>query len=183
MPATVGIAPSFEGVRRCVYMKDLLKKIVLLLMASAGLAFLVNGLSPRGIPLMGQWHAASGVVTADSDAAAVWMEFEIPDPEMAKAVFDKGKAIFIDVRSRDRYDEGHIPGALSLPLSEFDARADALSAEIPRQRPIVTYCSGRLCQDSHTAAQMLMERGFENVVVFIDGYPGWIEHGYPAEAS
>ena len=164
-------------------MKDMLKKILLLLFAASSLAFLVNGFSPQGIPLVGQWHAESGVVTADSEAAAVWMEFEIPDPEMAKAVFDRGEALFIDVRNRGSYEQGHIPGALSLPLNEIASRLETLTAEISRQHAIVTYCSGRLCQDSHTAAQWLMEHGFENVVVFIDGFPGWAEHGYPVESQ
>ena len=84
----------------------------------------------------------------------------------------------MDVRSHDMFDEGHIPGAMSLPLGDFDALVEAFAAE-SRKQPIVTYCSGRLCQDSHTVAQFLMERGFENVVVYIDGFPGWIENEYP----
>jgi rhodanese-related sulfurtransferase len=162
-------------------MKDLLLKILLLLGLASSLALGVNFISPRGIPLMGQWHAESGAVTADSEAAALWMEFEIPDVETAKRIFDSGNALFVDVRSRSIYEEGHIPGAVSLPLGELEARADAILVNVPLQKPIVTYCSGRLCQDSHTAAQLLMARGYENVVVFIDGFPGWIEHGYPAE--
>jgi len=160
-------------------MRDLVKKIVLLLTVAASLGLLVNRLSPRGIPLIGQWDTELGVVTANTDAAAVWMDFEIPDPETAKQVFDAGSALFVDVRSRDMFDEGHIPGAVSLPLGDFKTRVEAFAAEVSPAQPLVTYCSGRLCQDSHTAAQLLMERGFENVVVYIDGFPGWIENGYP----
>lgn len=160
-------------------MVDLIQKVILLLSIAAGLAFLVNGLSPRGIPLTGQWDTQQGVVTADADAAALWMEFELPDPAAAKQILDAGGALFVDVRSREMFAAGHIPGAVSLPLGELDALVAAFAAEVPRNKPIVTYCSGRLCQDSHTAAQRLMERGFENVVVFIDGFPGWMENGYP----
>jgi len=160
-------------------MRDLVKKMVLLLTVAVSLALLVNRLSPRGIPLVGQWDTAVGVVTADTDAAAVWMDFEIPDPETAKQVFDAKSALFVDVRSRDMFDEGHIPGAVSLPLGDFESRVEAFAAGVSPTQPLVTYCSGRLCQDSHTAAQLLMERGFENVVVYIDGFPGWIENGYP----
>ena len=160
-------------------MVDLVKKVILLLSVAAGLALLVNGISPRGIPLMGQWDAQQGVVTADADAAALWMEFELPDPATAKHVFDADSALFVDVRSREMFAAGHIPGAISLPLGEFDAVVEAFTAEVPPNQPIVTYCSGRLCQDSHTVAQMLMERGFESVVVYIDGFPGWMETGYP----
>jgi rhodanese-related sulfurtransferase len=160
-------------------MQDLLKKIVLLLVVAASLALLVNRLSPHGIPLVGQWDTKLGVVTADTATAAVWMDFEISDPKVAKQVFDAGRALFVDVRSQDMFDEGHIPGAVFLPLGDFESRVEAFAAGVSPTQPIVTYCSGRLCQDSHTAAQLLMERGFENVVVFIDGFPGWIENGYP----
>ena len=85
----------------------------------------------------------------------------------------------MDVRNPETFAEGHIPGAVSLPLGELDARLDDFAAEVPAEQPIVTYCSGRLCQDSHSAAQRLMERGFQNVVVLIDGFPGWMESGYP----
>lgn len=160
-------------------MVDLFKKVILMLSVAAGLALLVNGISPRGIPLVGQWDTQQGVVTADADTAALWMDFEIPDPAAAKQVFDAGDALFVDVRSRETFGAGHIPGAVSLPLGEFDALVEAFARDVPRDKPIVTYCSGRLCQDSHTAAQLLMERGFQNVVVYIDGFPGWMENGYP----
>lgn len=162
-------------------MYDLLKKMLLLLAVASGLALLANNFSPQGIPLVGQWETDAGVVTADTEAAALWQEFELPDPASAKAVFDTGRALFIDVRSREMFAAGHIPGAVSLPLGEIEAIGDALLAEVSPQQPMITYCSGRLCQDSHTAAQWLMERGFANVVVYIDGFPGWIENGYPLE--
>jgi rhodanese-related sulfurtransferase len=107
------------------------------------------------------------------------MDFEIQDPAAAKQIFDADGALFVDVRNREMFAEGHIPDAVSLPIGEIEARLDDFAKGVPVERPIVTYCSGRLCQDSHTAAQLLMERGYQNVVVFIDGFPGWIENGYP----
>ena len=164
-------------------MPDVIKKVVFLLGAAIGLALLVNGLSPHGIPLMGQWDTRQGVVTADAATAALWMDFEISDPAAAKQILDAGDALFVDARSPEIFAEGHIPGAVSLPLGEFDAQVEAFTQGVPLDRPIVTYCSGRLCQDSHTVAQLLMERGYENVVVFIDGFEGWTENGYPIARS
>jgi rhodanese-related sulfurtransferase len=160
-------------------MQKLGKHMLLLLAVAFSLALLVNRLSPHGIPLIGQWETDLGVVTADTAEAALWMDFEISAPEVAKQVFDAGSALFVDVRSQDMFDAGHIPGAVSLPLGDFDARLEQFAADVSPTQPIVTYCSGRLCQDSHTAAQRLLERGFENVVVYIDGFPGWMDYGYP----
>lgn len=164
-------------------MFDLVKRIFVILAVACTLALAVNALSPRGIPLIGQWDTQKGVVTADTDLAAVWMDFELHDPATAKQIFDARRALFVDVRSRETFAEGHIPGAMSLPLGEFDALAADLAATVAADRPIVTYCSGRMCQDSHTAAQWLMALGFENVVVFIDGFPGWKDNGYPVESQ
>lgn len=57
------------------------------------------------------------------------------DLEQAKAEFDKGKALFVDLRSPEAYEDSHIPGALSMPLREILRRID----ELPRDRPIIFY--------------------------------------------
>ena len=44
--------------------------------------------------------------------------------------------VLLDVRDRASYEKGHIPGALSLPPEELDARA----ASLPKDRELVTYC-------------------------------------------
>ena len=111
-------------------MCDLVKKILVLLTVAAGLALLVNGLSPHGIPLIGQWNAEVGVVTADTDTAALWMDFELSSPQAAKQVFDAGEALFVDVRSRDMFAAGHIPGAVSLPLGDFDSALEDVCGQI-----------------------------------------------------
>jgi 3-mercaptopyruvate sulfurtransferase SseA len=46
--------------------------------------------------------------------------------EEAKAAFDRGTAIFVDVRDVESYARGHIKGALSIPLEELSARMDEL---------------------------------------------------------
>jgi 3-mercaptopyruvate sulfurtransferase SseA len=48
-----------------------------------------------------------------------------------------GKAVFVDVRPRAQYDEGHIKGAVSFPLSELPAHMK----ELPTKKMIITYCA------------------------------------------
>lgn len=48
-----------------------------------------------------------------------------------------GKIIVVDVRTLDGYKAGHIPSAISIPLPEIAQRWK----ELPRTKPIVTYCS------------------------------------------
>jgi 3-mercaptopyruvate sulfurtransferase SseA len=49
----------------------------------------------------------------------------------------KGQAVLVDVRPKESYDAQHAQGAVTLPLSELDARA----GELPKDKLIVTYCT------------------------------------------
>jgi rhodanese-related sulfurtransferase len=57
--------------------------------------------------------------------------------EESKAAYDSRAALFLDVRVADLYAASHIPGALSIPLDELEARFDELD---PNQW-IITYCT------------------------------------------
>lgn len=57
--------------------------------------------------------------------------------EQLKEKLDAGADIVIvDVRSKEDFDEGHIPGAVSIPWEEIEARY----TELPRDKEIITYC-------------------------------------------
>ncbi len=66
-----------------------------------------------------------------------------------------GLATVIDVRPAEEYRAGHLPGAISLPLPEFEARL----AELPQGREVVAYCRGPYCVMSAKAVQLLRQRG------------------------
>ena len=67
-----------------------------------------------------------------------------------------GEVTLIDVRPASEYRAGHIPGALSVPLSELKARLRTL----PRRREIVAYCRGPYCVMAVEAVELLRKRGF-----------------------
>ena len=108
-------------------------------------------------------------------------DLEIGDVALAKKLYDSQKFIFVDARSRDDYDEGHIKGAVSLPVGQFDEKIEMFLEQYPPEKAIITYCSGRTCEDSHKLAQLLLAFGYTEINVFIDGYPGWKAEGYPIE--
>ena len=161
--------------------KELVNQSLILLGVSVILAFIVNYFSPAGIALVGQWDTSAGVVTAKAKNGAVSGRLEIEDVILAKQIFDSGNVLFIDARTREDYDDGHIPGAVSLPVGQFDEHIDAFLGQHDIERSIVTYCSGRTCEDSHNLAQLLIDFGYIDVKVFIDGFPGWEAEGYPVE--
>ncbi|WP_199435004.1 ArsR/SmtB family transcription factor [Qaidamihabitans albus] len=66
-----------------------------------------------------------------------------------------GDVVVLDVRPREEYEAGHIPGALSVPVDEL---ADRL-ADIPADQEIVAYCRGAYCVFAHDAVRLLTAHG------------------------
>jgi len=84
--------------------------------------------------------------------------------------------VFVDVRSVSEYEDGHIEGAILMPLSEI---ADRFS-ELPMDKPIVVYCNGSSCNRSGAAAHILLNNGFTEVYDLGGaGIIEWIEKNYP----
>lgn len=92
-------------------------------------------------------------------------------------------ALFLDARRTSIYEQGHIAGArpYSVWESDIDEKVNKLFAERGDERqqaqPIVVYCSGGECEDSHMLAQKLWGIQFNNVYVYKDGFPDWQKHG------
>jgi rhodanese-related sulfurtransferase len=68
----------------------------------------------------------------------------------------KGEVVVLDVRPRVEYEAGHIPGAISVPLSELRQRL----TELPHSRELVAYCRGPYCVMAIEAVQLLRRKGF-----------------------
>ncbi|MDP6933308.1 MAG: rhodanese-like domain-containing protein [Myxococcota bacterium] len=78
---------------------------------------------------------------------------------------------FIDVRAEERFAEGHIEGAESMPLAEITIRL----AELPPLTRVVAYCDEG--DDALRAACFLRDRGLEETWALLDGLKGWSEAG------
>ena len=94
------------------------------------------------------------------DQAAEYMEYE------------EGY-ILLDVRSKEEYEEGHIPGAVCIPLEELPERADAELKD--KEQMIYVYC--RSGNRSKKAAKKLCNMGYTNITEIggIADWPGALE--------
>lgn len=164
-------------------LRSILKETALILFPAVAVALAVNSLSPRGIALVGEWDTSRGVITAKGKNDPVVRDLEIRDVAVAREIYDRHEAVFVDARSRAVFDAGHIQGAVSLPVGNFDEEIGAFLRAHPFETYLVTYCSGRECDDSHELAMRLFSAGYERVSVFIDGYPGWEAAGYPVSRT
>lgn len=87
--------------------------------------------------------------------------------------------IVLDVRERDAYEGGHVPGARLLPRGQLELR---VNQELPDPtRRILTCCE--LGYISTLAAATLREMGFSHAVALDGGMKAWRESGYPVRAG
>lgn len=88
----------------------------------------------------------------------------------------RGMADFVvlDVRGRQAYAAGHVPGAVSLPHAEID---EARLAAWPRETLFVVYCAGPHCNGANRAALRLARLG-RPVKEMIGGVTGWADEGF-----
>lgn len=77
------------------------------------------------------------------------------------------EGLWIDVRTVEEYNRGHIEGALNIPHGDIAHRISAIATDL--EQPIHLYCQSGV--RSGLALEILMEMGYQNVVN---------EGGYPA---
>ena len=102
---------------------------------------------------------------------------EIEEVSSSQAAARADEPVFLDVRERDEWEEGHIPGAVWIPRGNLEGRVEQALAE--RGRPIVVYCSGG--SRSAFAARTLGELGYEHVASLAGGFTDWKRNGFPTQ--
>jgi molybdopterin/thiamine biosynthesis adenylyltransferase/rhodanese-related sulfurtransferase len=96
-------------------------------------------------------------------------------PAEARELLEAGDVALVDVRERDEWEEGHIPGATHVPRGFLESRIE--SAAPDRERPVLLYCAGG--NRSAFAAKTLEELGYEHVYSLAGGFTDWKRNGFP----
>ena len=109
--------------------------------------------------------------------AQVRAEIDETDALAARGRLESGDAIFVDVRERAEWDEGHVPGAVHIPRGSLESRAEGLLPD--RGQPLVVYCAAG--SRSAFAAKTLEELGYVSVVSLAGGFTDWKRNGLPVE--
>ena len=87
-----------------------------------------------------------------------------------------GLVTVLDVRPADEFAQGHVAGALSVPLGDLESRL----SELDSGREVVAYCRSSYCVLSYEAVAVLRARGFK-VRRLEDGFPEWRAAGLAVE--
>ena len=104
----------------------------------------------------------------------------IAPQELRDCFADESKPLVIDVRGAGEYANGHIQGAVNMPMGQLSKKL----ARIPRDQLVVTYCNMHHRGESRgeRAANLLRENGYQ-VRALDGGYPGWKEQGFPVDEA
>jgi sulfur-carrier protein adenylyltransferase/sulfurtransferase len=112
--------------------------------------------------------------------AHVKAEIHEIDAQSARELLEGSDApLLVDVRRRDEWDEGHIPGAVHVPRGSLESRIE--KAEPDRSRPVLVYCSAG--ERSAFAARTLGELGYEDVTSLAGGFTDWKRNGFPLQVD
>lgn len=101
-------------------------------------------------------------------------------PEVEE-IWHNQQANILDSRSISEFRQGHIPGAISVPLNEVKSGNYELLQAIPSGKPLVIYCEGGDCLTSLNLARLLHDRGFRDLRIFSGGWEEWTAAGLPVE--
>ena len=109
---------------------------------------------------------------ARQNAAATFPRVSMED---AYKLYMSGKAVFVDVRGKAQFEQGHIKGALGIPGSQLVRRF----AEVPKGKTVITYCACSEEQSSGRAAADLIAHGVKDVYALKGGWSEWQSSGHP----
>lgn len=87
---------------------------------------------------------------------------DFPEPlsvEELDTRLKSGDITLIDVRPKEEYDVAHIPGAISIPITELETKLSTL----PRNKEIVSYCRGPYCVYATQATDLLTSKGYKAI--------------------
>ena len=100
---------------------------------------------------------------------------DIEPDELAELIGDDqtGNYLLVDARSARRYQLGHIPSAISIPLPELQEKKNSLSSLAGMDSTVVFYSDGPTCGLCTEAARLASEQGYTRVMVMLAGAQGW----------
>ncbi|WP_353051383.1 rhodanese-like domain-containing protein [Herbidospora sp. NBRC 101105] len=117
--------------------------------------------------------AASPAVAFAHFAARLAVETDVADVARDLAHGVTG-VVVVDVRSLESWDQGHVPGALHIPVSEIPATT------LPFDQVVVVYCWGPGCNGAQQGGAAFARLGYR-VKEMIGGFEYWAREGLPVE--
>jgi len=100
---------------------------------------------------------------------------EVSVEEVKKMIDNKADIILLDVRDREEYETGHIPGAINISRGSLDFKVNLIIPD--KNKKTIVYCG--LDLRGPLATKSLNDLGYKKAVNMIGGLKAWKEAGYP----
>ena len=162
--------------------------VVLLALASLAVGLVLNRFSSQPLPIVYQTPAqrfdAELTTLVTAPPLKIALSATVRLAEFRSAV-ESRSALILDARPSVFFEQGHVPGARNLARDDFARDYRQLSRVLKGagDKPIIVYCSGGDCHDSHLVANALLTLGFGNISVFSGGWEEWSAAGLPASTG
>jgi rhodanese-related sulfurtransferase len=85
----------------------------------------------------------------------------------------------LDVRTHKEWQKGHLPGAVSLPITVLRSKLDTLTFD--KEQPVIAICLS--AHRSIPAVRLLRRYGYKNVTQLAGGMIAWRRHGLPEQTE
>jgi rhodanese-related sulfurtransferase len=115
-------------------------------------------------------HAEQIRLVERSHAAYFLPRVSLPDAARRLAA---GSAVFVDARYSADFGNGHIPGAINLPVTASAELASAIMRNVSQNAPVIVYCQSRSCPFSKAVAVSLLNKGYKSVELLDGGWAEW----------
>ncbi len=93
----------------------------------------------------------------------------------------QSSVILIDARSKEDFQNGHIPNALNLPLNSPRSTKTQFLSKFPKETLFVLYCINTECTQAERLERQFNLLGFTNTHVFSGGWEAWQKAGRHAQ--
>jgi rhodanese-related sulfurtransferase len=165
-------------------------QVIILVIAGLLLGVINNTISSNRIP----WVQYYQDLTDISDSDTLWYPFSwepgmdtvfnLFNTEKAYKAYLTGDYLFLDARSPEEYEDGHVEGAINFFFEGDDATFEQHLAQFEELATdtthLVTYCSGTECDASLMLARYLYyNMGYKNISIYFGGWKFWQDNQLP----
>ncbi len=151
-------------------MVRMVKEAIYLCVISVLIGFVVNTFSTNPLPL----------IRPPDERIGKW---PVRTAEEILEHMQDGTAILLDAREANYFQEGHIPGAVNVPATQFGEVFAEVGEGLPREFPIIVYCQGGPCDESRDVLDHLELLGFLTLSIYEGGWMDWETKQFPVEKN
>ncbi|MDT3738099.1 MAG: rhodanese-like domain-containing protein [Candidatus Kapabacteria bacterium] len=162
--------------------KSILKEILFILVVSISIGVVYNYMLPKPLPLIYQKKAVSKL----SDDAVFGKQESVTSKdgiekidgttvtyEQMLKIISNDDFILIDARNPEYYKKSRIGNSINIFPYADESEVMNKILDLPQNKKILVYCDGGNCDSSHKIAEILLNFGFGNVLIYTGGWDEW----------